>query len=93
MDIKRSDEILINSLPKEITSIHFSYPKEYLYEGWKEEALRHRESLEKIKEYLKQIHNETQHGILSSNSLIWENIERLCDGKDILGSDENERTN
>ena len=41
----------------------------------------------KIKEYLKQVHIETQNGILSSNNLIWENIERLCDGKDIIGSD------
>jgi hypothetical protein len=41
----------------------------------------------KIKDYLKQVHIETQKGILSSNNLIWENIERLCDGKDILGSD------
>ena len=41
----------------------------------------------KIKEYLKQVHIETQNGILSSNNLIWGNIERLCDGKDIIGSD------
>lgn len=47
----------------------------------------------KIKDYLRQVHIEMQNGILSSNNLIWENIERLCDGKGILGSDENERTN
>ena len=47
----------------------------------------------KIKDYLRQVHIEMQNGILSSNNLIWENIERLCDGKDILGSDGNERTN
>lgn len=40
--------------------------------------------LDKIKDYLKQVHFETQHGILSSNYLIWTNIERLCDGLDIL---------
>ena len=40
--------------------------------------------LNKIKEYLKQIHIEQQHGILSSNNLIWTNIERLCDGLEIL---------
>lgn len=38
----------------------------------------------KIKDYLKQIHIEQQNGILSSNNLIWENIERLCDGKEII---------
>lgn len=36
---------------------------------------------ENIKKYLKQVHNELQCGIVSSNSLIYENIERLCDGK------------
>ena len=41
----------------------------------------------KIKEYLKQVHIETQNGILSNNNLIWENIKRLCDGKNIIGSD------
>lgn len=40
-----------------------------------------------IKDYLKQIHNETNHGILSSNNLIWENIERLCDGAELLKRD------
>lgn len=42
----------------------------------------------KIKDYLKQIHIEQQKGILSSNNLIWENIERLCDGLEILGGKE-----
>ena len=43
----------------------------------------------KIKDYLQQVHDEQQHGILSSHYLIWTNIERLCDGKDILlGRDE-----
>lgn len=39
---------------------------------------------EKITDYLQQVHDETQKGILSSNYLIWANIERLCDGLDIL---------
>lgn len=47
-----------------------------------------KQRLDKIKNYLKQVHMETKNGILSSNSLIWENIKRLCDGKDIL---ENEK--
>ena len=38
----------------------------------------------KIKDYLRQVHIEMQNGILSSDNLIWENIERLCDGKEIL---------
>lgn len=41
---------------------------------------------DKIKNYLKQVHIEQQNGILSSNNLIWENIERLCDGLEILRS-------
>lgn len=39
---------------------------------------------EKITDYLHQVHDETQKGILSSNNLIYENIERLCVGLDIL---------
>lgn len=38
----------------------------------------------KIKDYLQQVHDEQQHGTLSSHYLIWTNIERLCDGNDIL---------
>jgi aspartate/tyrosine/aromatic aminotransferase len=44
--------------------------------------------LDKIKDYLKQVHIETQKGILSSNNLIFENIERLCEGKEILKGEE-----
>lgn len=43
------------------------------------------ERLNKIKEYLKQVHIEQQQGILSSNNLIWDNIVRLCDGLELLG--------
>lgn len=39
---------------------------------------------EKIEDYLHEVHDETQKGILSSNNLIYENIERLCVGLDIL---------
>ena len=46
--------------------------------------------LNKIKEYLKQVHYETKHGILSSNDLIYENIERLCDGKDLIKESKND---
>lgn len=59
---------------------------------WYEKENKHNQEIiaqldirfKKIKEYLIQIHNETQHGILSSNDLIWTNIERLCDGKEVL---------
>ena len=37
-----------------------------------------------IKDYLQQVHDEQQHGILSSHYLIWTNIERLCEGKDLI---------
>lgn len=45
--------------------------------------------LEMVKDYLKQVQYEQQHGVLSSNHLIFENINRLCDGKDLIkGCDE-----
>lgn len=46
---------------------------------------------DKIKQYLKQIREERQHGILSSYNLIEDNLIRLCDGDDILGGTDNER--
>ena len=40
-----------------------------------------------IKDYLKQIREENQKGILSSYNLIEDNIIRLCDGEKLKGSD------
>ena len=60
MDIKKSDEILIDSLPKEITGVIYNFPKGSLEEGWRDEALRHRETLERIK---KIVDNEKITGI------------------------------
>lgn len=44
------------------------------------------ERFDKIKNYLKQVHYEQQHGILSSNNLIYDNIIRLCDGEELINS-------
>lgn len=40
-----------------------------------------------IKDYLKQIREDNKKGTLSSYNLVEDNITRLCDGLDILGSD------
>lgn len=52
----------------------------------KSERLQKR--LDDIKNYLKQVHEETNHGIISSEYLIFLNIERLCDGKDLIKEEE-----
>lgn len=50
----------------------------------------HKSRFDKIKQYLKQIREERQHGILFSYNLIEDNLIRLCDGDDILGGIGNE---
>lgn len=60
MKVKTSNDVLINSFPTEIDSIHISYPPGSLEEDWRDEALRHRETLDKIK---KIIDNEKVSGI------------------------------
>ena len=46
----------------------------------------YRDRLAKIQEYLRTIHKEARYGILSSENLIYENINRLCEGKDLIKS-------
>jgi len=60
MDIKKSDEILIKGFPEEITSVTYSFPPGSLEESWRDEALRHREIIHKIK---KIVDNEKITGI------------------------------
>lgn len=69
----------INCDRDSVDSIEFESIIHYLKE-YKDFQLR----FDKLKDYLRQVHKEAQSGILSSNNLIWENIERLCDGLDIL---------
>lgn len=51
-----------------------------------EENEDYKSRCDKIKNYLKQVHYEQQHGILSSNNLIYGNIIRLCDGEELIKS-------
>ena len=44
--------------------------------------------LDDIKNYLKQVHYERNHGIISSDYLIYNNIVRLCDGFNIIEGEE-----
>lgn len=73
MDIKKSDEILIDSFPEGITAFHCSFPPGSLEEGWRDEALRHRETLDKIK---KIINNEKITGI-EAKLMIKDILERI----------------
>lgn len=66
--------------------------KQYDYEDYlidENERLHslYEERCRKIKDYLKLIREDNQKGILCSYNLIEDNITRLCDGLDILGSD------
>ena len=64
------------------------FEKSVSYLAERNALFKERESLYnrlyKIKDYLKQVHEEQQHGILSSYYLIWENITRLCEGKELV---------
>lgn len=51
------------------------------------EICDYEERCRKIKDYLKLIREDNQKGMLCSYNLIEDNITRLCDGLDILGSD------
>lgn len=88
---KLNDIHLLYSMPYKVENMRAEHYAINEYEKLVYSQIKEIERLKnipnKIKEYLKQVHIETQNGILSSNNLIWENIERLCDGKDIIGSD------
>lgn len=83
------EEELLDLFTKRDTNRLFEKAVSYLAERnalFKERELLHN-SLYEIKDYLKRIREENQKGILSSYSLIEDNIIRLCNGEKILGSD------
>ena len=83
------EEELLGFFTKQDTNRLFEKAVSYLAERnalFKERELLYNRLYE-IKDYLKQIRRENQKGILSSYSLIEDNIVRLCNGEKLLGSD------